>query len=179
MTAFIVAAVCVAAVAAVYDLRTGHIPNWLTLGALAFAVAAHGGHGFAFGGLAGAASSLVSAVVGALACGLVPGIVFAAGGMGGGDVKLFAAIGAACHTTVGLEAETYSFLAALVLAPAYLAWRGTLLSTLANTAKLVTNPFRAKASRREVPAELLTWFRLAPAIFLGCVLTLALRVAPF
>jgi prepilin peptidase CpaA len=172
MIAFLIAAVAVAGVAAIYDLRTGHIPNWLTLGSLALAFAANAIFGFATGGFKGTGSALVAAFIGMLICSIVPGILFAKGGMGGGDLKLFAAIGAACHMKVGLEAETLSFVVALLLAPAYLAWKGTLLRTLANTAMLVVNPFRPKASRRDVPSELMSWFRLAPAIFLGCVVSL-------
>jgi prepilin peptidase CpaA len=87
--------------------------------------------------------------------------------MGGGDVKLFAAIGALCGVTDGLRAESYSLVAALVVAPAYLAYRGTLLRTLGQSLALVVNAFRPAHARRRVPAELMTWFRLGPAIFAG------------
>ncbi len=179
MISFLIAAVAVAAIAAVFDLRTGHIPNWLTLGGLALAYAAHAVLGFAAGGSSGALSAVLGALAGMIICGLVPAILFALGGMGGGDLKLFAAIGAACHVTRGLEAETYSFIAALLLAPAYLAWKGTLFRTLTNTVTLVVNPFRAKAARKALPSELMSWFRLAPAIFIGCAISLASHALHF
>jgi len=62
---------------------------------------------------------------------------------------------------------------ALLWAPACLAYQGRLLRTIANTAVLVTNVFRRPDARRAAPPEVLTWFRLAPAIFLGTVVMLA------
>lgn len=77
-------AICLAACA--YDLRTRRIPNVLTFGAAGLAL---GFHAFA-GGLASFGTSFAGWVVG-LAL-LVP--LFWLGGMGGGDVKLLAALGA-------------------------------------------------------------------------------------
>ena len=73
-------------VACVFDLRTRRIPNVLTLGAAAVGVAYHG----ATGGLYGVLDSVGGWTVGALL--FAP--VFVLGGMGGGDVKLLAALGA-------------------------------------------------------------------------------------
>jgi prepilin peptidase CpaA len=78
--------VMLVALAAWNDFRTRRIPNWITVpGALA---------GFAlqvwYSGLQGAASSIEGA---ALGIGLVL-LLFIARGMGGGDVKLFGAVGA-------------------------------------------------------------------------------------
>ena len=75
-----------AVVAAVGDVRTGRVPNALTLGAAAagvlFSVFQSGGGGLA-AGLAGFVVGLAL---------FLP--FFALGGMGGGDVKLLAAFGA-------------------------------------------------------------------------------------
>lgn len=174
MFLFLASAVAVSAVAAWYDFRTGHIPNGLTLGALVFGLIGHFVFGFAHGGLSGAFAELLPSLAGMALCGLVPMIMFMTGGMGGGDVKLFAAIGSLCHVHHGFEAETYSFVVALLVAPAKLAYDGTLLRTLGNTLALVANPFLRRGRKRDVPEELMTWFRLAPAI---CVGTLVMLVA--
>jgi prepilin peptidase CpaA len=71
----------------------------------------------------------------------------------------------------GLEVETYSFVAAALIAPAKLAFKGVLLKTLGRSLALVVNPFRKKEKRREIPPEVMTWFRLGPAIFLGAAAT--------
>jgi len=174
MTPFDFAAVALTAIAAVYDLRTGHIPNWLTFGSLLAAVFAQAIVGAIDGGGAGLGNSVADAVLGIIVCSAVPAIVFFRGGMGGGDVKLFAALGALCAARDGLRAESYSFVIALLLAPASLAYQGKLFRTIANTAALATNAFRRPEARRVPPPEVLTWFRLAPAIFLGTVMMLAL-----
>jgi prepilin peptidase CpaA len=167
MTAFLYIALAVALAAAITDLRTGHMPNPLTLGALGGALVLHLGHGAYVGGFAGALEEGGRALLGALACSVVPLFLFVKGGIGGGDVKLFAALGALTLPLAGLEAQTYAFVAALVVAPARLAFDGVLLRTLKNTAVLVANPFRPEKSRAPIPPEMQSWFRLGPCIFLG------------
>lgn len=74
------------AAALVFDLRTRKIPNWLTVAALALALAFH----VATAGLAGLGTALAGFGVGF-------GILFVLwiiGGGGGGDVKLMGALGA-------------------------------------------------------------------------------------
>ncbi len=87
--------------------------------------------------------------------------------MGGGDLKLFAAIGALCQPMIGIEAEMYAFVVAAVVAPARLAYQGRLLEVLKNSLSLLLNPLRSKQARQEVPPEMMTWFRLGPAVFVG------------
>jgi len=173
MTPLDFAAVLLTAVAAVYDLRTGQIPNWLTFGGSLAALGAQAVLGAIHGGCAGLGTGVAAAVFGLIVCTAVPTIVFFRGGMGGGDVKLFAAVGALCTAHDGLLAESYSFVIALLLAPVSLAYQGKLLRTLANTALLATNAFRRPEARRVAPPEVLTWFRLGPAIFLGTAMMLA------
>jgi prepilin peptidase CpaA len=167
MTAFLLAAGIVALVAAITDWRTGHIPNVVTLAPLAAAPRAHFEHGAIEAGLVPGLYEMGRSLLGAFVCGLVPFAMFVLGGMGGGDVKLFAAIGALVLPLTGLEAETYAFISALFVAPARLAYDGVLLRTLGNVAVMVTNPFRPQKTRRQVPEELKAWFRLGPCIFIG------------
>lgn len=167
MTFFLMAAVVVCAIGAWTDFRTGTIPNWLTLGSLAAGILGHFVRGYAYDGWTEGAVQAAHSLAGALVCVLVPGILYWRKAIGGGDVKLFAALGALCHPLGGLEAETYAFLAAALIAPARLAYKGVLFQTLGNTLALVVNPFRKKAARKELPPEMLTWFRLGPCIFLG------------
>jgi prepilin peptidase CpaA len=172
MLPFLAFASLLAAIAAWFDWRTGHLPNRLTLLGLAAAIVGHLVQGAWTGGVGGAAEQALGAVGGALGCALVPLFMHRMGAMGGGDVKLFAALGAALHPVAGLEAQTYAFLAAMLLAPAKLAWEGRLLVTAGNTVALLTNPLRTPSARRPMPAAMLTWFRLGPSIFLGTFATL-------
>lgn len=168
------AAAAVSGLAAIYDWRTGHIPNWLTLGAMGAGVVAGGVLKLPEGGMA-MLHGVGGSVCGIVLCGLVPAVLFRLGGLGGGDVKLFAALGAMCHPLLGLTAQTYAFVAALLIAPIWLVHRGIFLSTMARSFALLFNPLRPKAQRKEVPCELLTWFRLGPAIFLGTLLMIFTR----
>lgn len=172
MMLFLIAAALVAFAGAITDFRTGHIPNGLTLGALGGAFVAHVAHGTWEAGMSGAVNETGRALFGAVACAAIPLVMYAKGGMGGGDVKLFAAIGAMALPLAGLEAETYTFIAALFIAPARLAYDGVLFRTLRNTLAMALNPLRQKEERAPVPAELKTWFRLGPSIFLGVLATL-------
>lgn len=172
MMIFLCAAALVAFVGAIIDFKTGHIPNALTLGALVAALIAHVAYGAWMDGASGALSEGGRALFGMVACAAVPLLMYAKGGMGGGDVKLFAAIGALALPLAGLEAQTYTFVAALLIAPARLAYDGTLFRTLKNAFGLLLNPMRKKETRTEVPEELKTWFRLGPSIFIGVLATL-------
>lgn len=171
MLPFFALATLLAAAAAIVDWRTGHIPNRLTLLGLAAAILGHFLQGMMHRGIGEGVAQAGFAIIGALTCALAPLLMRWKGAMGGGDVKLFAALGAALLPLQGLEAETYGFVAAMLIAPAKLAWDGTLLRTLANTLTLVLNPLRKKESRKALPAEMTTWFRLGPAVFLGTAAT--------
>lgn len=86
MSVFQIAAIAVAVIAAGWDLRTRRIPNWLTFGSALAAVVLHG----YMGGPAAAGWALAGWLVGVAF--FLP--IFALGGMGAGDVKLLAALGA-------------------------------------------------------------------------------------
>jgi prepilin peptidase CpaA len=79
-------ALLIAAVAAGFDLRTHRIPNLLTLGGAAIAVLFH----VVTGGVSGGGDAIVGWLIGA-GFFLIP---YQLGGLGAGDVKLVAAIGA-------------------------------------------------------------------------------------
>jgi prepilin peptidase CpaA len=169
---FLVAATIVAAVSAWTDLRTGHIPNWLTFPAFAAGVAGHVALGFYLDGWRFALWEGAMALAGAVLCSIAPALMFWKGAMGGGDLKLFAALGALCQPMIGIELEMYAFVVAALVAPARLAYEGRLFGVLKNTASLLLNPLRSREARREVPPEMMTWFRLGPAVFVGAVAAL-------
>jgi prepilin peptidase CpaA len=172
---FLLAAAITALVAAGIDLRTGHIPNGLTLGVLAVAPIAHGtATALRTHSASAAAVSLGASLLGATLSALLPLMMYRSLGLGGGDVKLFAAIGALTNAGVGLRAETYAFVFGMVWALLVVARSGRLASTFGNVATLVTGPLRRGADRREVPREQMTSLPFAPAIFAGTVLAAAI-----
>ncbi len=162
-----VLALAVSATAAWYDWRTGHIPNWLTFGAFGVGLALHGGYAMVAAGPKGAAMAAGYSVLGAFVCALVPLLLYRLEAIGGGDVKLLAALGAILRPMLGIEAELYGFLAVAVIMPAYLAYEGKLGAVLSNTMAIVKNPFLPKSRRKQVPQEMLTSVRFGPGIFAG------------
>jgi prepilin peptidase CpaA len=171
MPPFVLFALLASGVAAIIDWRRSEIPNWLTLGTLGAALIAHVGIGAVRGGLTAAAEEGGWALGGALVCALVPFAFWLKGAFGGGDVKMLAALGAVLLPMQGIAVEFYALVAAALLAPARLAWDGTLIKTLGNTVALVFNPLLPKAKRRELAPEMLTSVRFGPAIFAGVAIS--------
>jgi prepilin peptidase CpaA len=121
-------AVAAAVAATVCDLRARRIPNALTFGAAVAALIASTWSG----GLAGAHTSLLGWLLG-LALWLP---FFALGGMGAGDVKLLAAVGAWLGPRDVLTTAIYAGLAGAVLALAVVLVRRSGRTTVANLAML-------------------------------------------
>jgi len=167
MDYFLAFALVASAVAAIVDYRSGHIPNWISLGSLGLAPLAHFAWAASQFGLGPGLEAAGYSVLGAGACAIVPLFFWWKGAFGGGDVKMLAALGALCMPFIGIEAELYAFVAAMIFAPARLAWEGKLWKTLATTFALIANPFLPEEKRRKVSPEMTTWLRFGPAIFAG------------
>ena len=145
------------------DARTGRIPNVLTLPLLPVGLVL----GFLQGGLLG----LGSAALGCGLCFAVPyGLLHFSRGsaIGGGDVKLFAGLGALLGPRAGLEVELGSLVLLAVFALLALTWRGQLWALLQRTGWLAINWLLPRARRRSVQPELMMTMRMGPAI---CVAT--------
>lgn len=110
--------------AAVCDARTGLVPKALTYGGMAAGLLLWTVAGLAREGWPGAAAHLVAALVGC-AAGYVPyAVIFAAGGLGGGDVKLMAAVGAiSASWKPVLATSVYAFVTMFVMALAVMLYR--------------------------------------------------------
>jgi len=151
----------VATVAALCDWQRGEIPNWLTLPAIVIAP-------FAYGlalGIEHALHSLAAAFLSAL----VPYILFRRGAMGGGDVKLFGALGAVTgfDLLVGIEIQLAALVVAMFAACGALAWKGVLLRTLGNALAQALRPLLPTRWRWEPCGELSTHIRMGGAIFVA------------
>jgi len=165
-----IAALSSAAIACAIDLRYRRIPNWLTVGAAVIGIAYH----TAIGGWAGIETAAAGWAVG-LAIFFVP---FALGGLGAGDVKLVAALGAwlgpAEVVWLGLYAGVIGGALAFVVACS----RGYLRQALRNIWVLLM--FWRVSGLRPMP-ELTIQSGRGPklaygvSIFLGTVVTIWLR----
>jgi prepilin peptidase CpaA len=119
----------VAVTCAVTDLVKGKIYNAVTYPAMAFgvvlAIAQHGASGLWF-------------ALGGFAVGFFPAFVlFALGGMGGGDVKLLGAIGSIAGAVAATETLILAFLVGGLFALGKLAWHGRLFATMGRTLRAI------------------------------------------
>ncbi len=159
-----VAMLLVAAAAAASDARTGLIPNWLTLPPLFASVVLY----FVLQGAGG----LLFSLAGALACGLLPYFLFRTGSMGGGDVKLLAALGAIGGLQTGLEVQFMGIILAAVYAILVLAFKGRLGKMLLASLWVIQNLFLPAERRRQLPPAERMSLRLGVPIFLGTAVVL-------
>ena len=115
------AALAVAIIAAIADLRSRRVPNWLTLSALILGFVWHIAHGTwreaAWGALLGAVIYLP---------------MWLAGGRGGGDVKLMAALGAWLGPSSWIQLFVLTALIGGIWALILVIAKRRLLSTLKN-----------------------------------------------
>ena len=130
VTPFEGAALVIAGAACVTDLRTRRIPNVLTFGGAAVALIA----GVAVKGLPGLLDAALGWLVGCAA--FLP--FFLLGGMGAGDVKLLAAIGAWLGPAGAFWTAIYGGLAGGPLAVGVALYRGYLNQSLMNLGLLLT-----------------------------------------
>ena len=154
-----------------------HIPNALTASAFAFAFVAHAVAGYARGGPTGALAAVGWSLAGAALCAAPVVFLFARGALGGGDLKLLAALGALLHPMHGLEVEVYAFVVAAIIAVGRIVYRGTLFATLMRSAKLLANAIggRSRAASTTVadsalPPDLGGWLTLGPSILAGAAI---------
>lgn len=130
MTGYQVAALAIGAVACVTDIRFRRVPNWLTFSAVPLGLIAHSllpiGQGPVWG--------LVGFVVGLAV--FFP--FFALGGLGAGDVKLMAALGAWLGWHDAIWTAAYGAIAGGVMAVLLGLLRGYLGQALSNLKALLT-----------------------------------------
>lgn len=122
--------------AAVTDVRTGLIPNAITYPAVAAALV---GHTLAAGltGQSGSGMGLAGALLG-LAVGLLPLLAAClAGGIGGGDAKLMAAVGALMGWRFALATLFYGFAVAAVMAVIVMVRRRIVRRTLGRVGRFL------------------------------------------
>jgi prepilin peptidase CpaA len=156
----LVALVAGALTATIIDLRTGRIPNALTV------ALAGGGLGLAATGFSGVslAASVTGLFLGALL--MLPGHLL--GATGAGDVKFMAGVGAVVGVPIVLSAFLFTAVAGGVLSLAVAVRRRRLGATLAGTGRLIAAPANVRGEIRQ--AAPVSRFAYGPAIAIGSVL---------
>jgi len=150
------------------DHRTGLMPNRLTLSGI--------GLGLVLALVGGGFHGVLLAVFGAFAAGLVPLILFKMRAMGGGDVKLFFALGALIGAGAALETEALSFLLGALQGLWLWGRNGQLIAGLKGVA-LAAVPFvRRPAGEGKVSLAGKTEIRFGPAVFIATAMIVISRV---
>jgi len=116
------------------------------------------------------AMSLAGLVVGLAVFGLVRKI----SGMGAGDVKLMAAVGALKGLPFLLYATFYILCAASVIGLVLIAWQGRLIPVLKWVGQTLASAFSPHMARQKLRHEM-TPMPFAPAIFIGSAFSLYLE----
>lgn len=163
----------VLAVATATDLRYRRIPNWLVFPFLALGIAVsiwlRGGHGLA--------QSVEGLALGLL----IYGFLFWAGGMGAGDVKLCASIGAWIGPQQMLLAVLFTALAGGLMALGWAIWGGFLGELLQGTGDLALGWKRAAVPAQDIASPNGTRNAIrrkmpyAPAIAIGTLISFFAR----
>jgi prepilin peptidase CpaA len=160
----------VLAVATYTDLRSRRIPNWLVL---PFLVA-----GLVISGWLGGWAGLLSSIEGFALAGFLFGIFFVMGGMGAGDVKLCAAIGAWVGPKQMLMALVLTALVGGIMAIGWAIAGGFMGDLLKGTFRLLFGWMRRKKEGSEDAEPKLTLANpkarkmpYAPAIAIGTLLS--------
>lgn len=125
----LICALGIASVGAVQDFRNRRIRNWLTYSSLVAALAVR----WAMSGWPGLRGGLGGVLVG----GGIFLLLFLVGGMGGGDVKLMAAVGAWAGTALTVTILIATAIAGGILAVLYMVLHRRVRATLLNTLELI------------------------------------------
>lgn len=136
-------------IAGIIDWRHGVVYNKLTYPAIVVGLLYWIFSGYVKGGSYGALDGLVEASL-ALAVGLVPfAIIFACGGLGGGDVKLMGAVGAlSASFECVLTTACYAFLCAVMIAVFIMFKKRIVIRTLF---RIITAIFFATSKVKSAP----------------------------
>lgn len=150
-------------IAAITDLYSGLIPNSLVLAGASVGVLVQ--LLAAWFGDAALLAVLTQMSLGLLACSIGPGVLYALGSLGGGDLKLFAATGLCLGPLLGLQIQLGAHLLAAAFLPLYFLRRGGLRRMLRGVWTLLSSPFVRAERRAPIDRAHLTSMRFAPAIF--------------
>jgi prepilin peptidase CpaA len=167
--------VAIAIIAAISDLHTGLIPNWLVAAGFSFVIGLRVLYAVTDSRVG---LQLALLALGTLIAGLIPLALYVCRAMGAGDVKLMAVCGAGLGPVIGLEAELYAFGFGALCALGYAAYGGELLQTLRGSAVLLTNPWIPRRLRRPVPVPAQRTMRFGPAICAGVIAAVFLNWVP-
>lgn len=111
------------------EIKSRRIPNWMTLGGIVLGLGA--------AAIEGGTQGLIDSALGLALTGGVFLPFCLLGVVGGGDMKLMAAVGAIVGWPMALRVMCDTCVAGGIIAVAIMAWKGVLLVTLANVFRII------------------------------------------
>jgi prepilin peptidase CpaA len=167
----------IALFSALLDIKWRRIPNLLTIGGIVLGISIHAAVGYADGGAAGVFRGAIRAVIGMTACAALPIVSFIRREMGGGDVKLFAAIGALLGPLMGLTVEGFTFVLTIAFVlPCRVVQSGAAKVILENIHIAIANLRRRRSGTDPlpyVPAKKLPPVIMGPTILAAFLIVVA------
>lgn len=157
-------ALCLAAAA--HDRHHGTIPNWMTLPPLLGAPLV--------AGLLSGGFVVIASIVGAAACSLAPLLLYRLRAMGGGDVKLFAALGALLGWTLGVEVQLLAYLLVIAAALMRALWQRDAAALVRRASVALRRSLRGPSACADTSS--MRPVRLAPYVAVSAVIMLALEL---
>jgi prepilin peptidase CpaA len=164
-----VCALLLLALCAYWDLRYRKIPNWATLPAIVLGLGMNG-LVLGWGGMKASGLGLLVGF-GALL------VLFVLSWMGGGDVKLMAAVGALKGYPFVVSALFYSLIVGVVIGVAMLIWNRKTLRTFKNLFFVVASRVSPLVPRRDIKREETQKIPFGLAIVLGTVWAMVMGFA--
>jgi len=164
-----VCALLLLSLSAYWDLRYRRIPNWATLPCIILGL----GMNTLLNGWGGAKASGTGFLVGFAAF----VVLFVLGWMGGGDVKLMAAVGALKGYPFVVSALFYSLLVGLVIGVAMLIWNRKSLRTFKNLFFVIGSRVTKLVPKQDVNREAAQKIPFGVAIVLGTVVAMIVGYA--
>lgn len=175
-----IALLCLTGAAAIVDARTQRIPNRLIAVGLLMAFVIRVGLAVAtlespsYRALAGAGVGAMGGfALGLVGCAILPLLLYSAGALGGGDVKLLAVVGALVALGPGLELTQTAFVVAGLLAFTRLAFTGRLWASLRAMPSRMKHVFGARG-QTPLDSSSFTPLPFGPPVFIAaCYLALS------
>ena len=152
MLLFLLVAFVLCSIAAIADVRRSAIPNALTYPVIALAPLLHVARTLDAG--AGPSLALLQggySLIGMLSCAALPYVMWRKRALGGGDLKLFAALGALLLPRLSFQVELYVFAIGALVVCGQFAYQGRLFAALR----------RAHGSRRRSARIGFDWGRVS------------------
>jgi prepilin peptidase CpaA len=166
----LLSAVLVTIAAAWFDHKRGQIPNGLTYLFALFGALVHVLEPDSISPGESYGLVVFESFSGALTCACIPYLLWRSYAMGGGDVKLLAALGATLGPGMGLSLQLYAFVIVVLVVPIIFKRSNSLIQNTKRSFSLMFRPLGGGKIEAKDETAGMTQVHFGPAILLGTML---------